>query len=176
MYQVTPPLTRTLSLQGRGKSMSPRPSGGGKLILPADQGGGPGQAASDRCQADQIACFHVARPHRRIQCQRERGGGGIPVLFDQTEHARRLDTEPLPHLLQQPPVGLMKDEPIDISDSQPMLLQRLAHRHLQTAHRHSKQAGPPHVDRMESFRHCLLGRRQARAARGDLDQLRMGAI
>src|SRR2546425_3879738 len=144
--------------------------------LPPDKGGAPGEPTADRGETDQIARFDLALTYRSIQRERQRRRGGVPVPFDQTERARRWDAKQIPHLLQQPPVGLMKEEAGDIGNGAPMFLQGLLHGRLQTAHRHAKQAGAPHVDRMESFGHCLLRRRHPRAARADLDQLRMGAI
>src|SRR5438874_420432 len=118
----TSPFTPTLSLQGRGKSMSPRPSVGGKLILPADQGGGPGEPAADRGETDQIARFDPARPHRGIQRQRERRRGGVPIPLNQIECTRRLNAQPLPYFFQQPSVGLMKEEAADVGHDDSMFL------------------------------------------------------
>ena len=60
-----------------------------------------------------------ARAHRLVESDRDRRGRGVPVAVDVDPATLRRDPEPLAHGVDDPLVGLVRNEPRDVAGGQP---------------------------------------------------------
>src|SRR5207249_6966807 len=82
---------------------------------PAEEHRAQGEAGADRRQENEIHFFQATRTDRIVEGQRNRGGRRIAEAFYVDHHLRRLEIEFLRRRHDNPTVGLMRDEQIEIS-------------------------------------------------------------
>src|SRR6185295_9491377 len=123
---ITPGARRVRKATDRPGEAAPR--------LPANGGGGPGEAGAERGEDDQPAPRDVPLGDALRQGQRDAGGGGVAVALDVVEHLVVAQLQALLHRLGDAEVGLVRDEQADVARGEVVPGQRLAH-HLRHLHR-----------------------------------------
>lgn len=66
-----------------------------------------------------VAVVQAPLPPGGGQRDRQRGGRGVREPADDVQDFRRVEREPLPHRVDDPAVGLMEDEQVDVVERQP---------------------------------------------------------
>ena len=94
-------------------------------MLPADQARPPAQAATESLHQDKIPGLDPPVCNRLIEGERDRGGGGIGVAFDRHHHLVFRQAELSSDAVDDPAVGLVRNEPVDIRRGETVRRQRL---------------------------------------------------
>src|SRR6266545_1390526 len=132
-------------------------------LLPADQRGAPGEAASEGRQEQQVAPLDAAEGPRLFEGDVDRRGSGVAVPVDVDEHPLHGHGEPLRRGLDDPEVGLMWHEQGHVGGGEPVPLEDAARRLLEHPDRHLEHLVALHLGVVHP-RGDGLGRRRVLAA------------
>ena len=114
--------------------------------LPPHQGTAPRHPRADRHHRDKIARLETARPVRLIEGNRQRGTRRIAVTFEVQPTFFDWNAEPPQHRFDNPGVGLVRDNVVDVGDRQPVRGERFENRLRQHADRELIYLAPVHRD------------------------------
>lgn len=84
------------------------------LWLPADNGTGPGEAAAERDEQDDVAFFEAALALGFVEGDGDGGGGGVAVFVEVDEGLLRRHAEAVGDDRDDAGVGLMRDDEVDV--------------------------------------------------------------
>src|SRR5690625_2534414 len=128
---------------------TPRPE---RLRLPAKNGRSPGEAAAHGFKQYQVAFLDA--PVRLCFCKSQGDGGrrGISMPINGHDHTVTWQVEALGHGLDDPDIGLMRYQPVDLRRLEPVLLKRRVDRLRHLHDRVAKDLAALHAQ--ESGRLC----------------------
>src|SRR5690606_34809426 len=86
--------------------------------LPLHEHGSPGQTGAEAAEKDRIAALDPAFPVRLVQSQRDTGRRGVAIAIQIVEDLVRIDAEVLDRRVDDPKIGLVEDDQIDVRQTE----------------------------------------------------------
>ena len=99
-----------------------------KVALPADQARSPAQAPTEGLHQNEVSRLDPPVCNRRLEGERDPGGGGVGVTFDGHDDLVFGQAEFSSHPIDDPAVGLVRNKPIDIRGGETVSRQRGSNR------------------------------------------------
>src|SRR5690606_17855867 len=120
---------------------------GASLPRPLDHPGGPGQPAAETDEHDDVPILHAPGRNRLVQRDGDGGGRRVAVPFHVAEDAILGEPQPLGSRIDDPDVGLMRDEESDVLGRDPRAPQRFQRGFGHHADGELKHLAPLHLDK-----------------------------
>src|SRR5439155_11837887 len=115
-------------------------------VLPADQARSPAQTATEGLHQNEMSRLDPPVRDRRLEGERDRGGGGVGVTFDRYDNFVFRQAELSSHPVDDPAVGLVRNKPIDIRSGETVSRQRLVDYRTQTMDRLTEDLASLHTN------------------------------
>src|SRR5262249_49655061 len=143
---------------------------------PAQQYGADREPGADRGEQDEVALLQPAGTDRVVEREWNRRGGRVAEPLDVDDHLVRVDAELFGRRHDDPAVGLVRDEQIDVVRSEPVPVEQAAPDLLGLAHRELEHRLPVLLHVVQALVDGLVGRGPAAATGGHAQRPSAAAV